>query len=182
MGMKKTGYRRSHKSTIAVVQSALDLTVYLFQVTNNDKNFPKVLRYTLVSDIRNSCLELNKRIAKAIDIKPKHKEEWKYKLKHMRKVKDAFIDIKTLLAVSSSVAKLRKPEFLAELLTKVADDMNTWFNYEKRRNSKLPTKEEYEIQHQKELEWRKVWYSYPRDEEGFMRLQWKQGNLTVYKT
>lgn len=123
MGLVKSGYRRSHKSTIAVISSAQDLTSYLFQITNSDKNFPKVLRYTLVTDIRNTCLTLNKSLAKATQIKAKHKKEWKQKLKHIISARDAFIDLKTLLAISAKVANIKKPEHLAKLLTAVADDM-----------------------------------------------------------
>lgn len=181
MGLVKSGYRRSHKSTIAVISSAQDLTSYLFQITNNDKNFPKVLRYTLVTDIRNTCLTLNKSLAKATQIKAKHKKEWKQKLKHTMSARDAFIDLKTLLAISAKVANIKKPEHLAKLLTAVADDMSTWINHEKRINANLPSKKEYDKKHAEEIAWRKAWLSHPRDENGFMHLQWKHGNFIVEK-
>lgn len=49
-------------SGISVVILAEALTSHLFKITANEKQFPKAYRYTLVSQIRNTCLDLNRHI------------------------------------------------------------------------------------------------------------------------
>lgn len=135
--------RQNPRSPMSIVISAEEITFYLFQITANDKQFPKALRYTLSSDIRNTCLKLNKSIHKAMSARPMFKEDVPKRNKRREKVYDRIIELKSLIMIAYRVAYIKNLEHLATLLTKLEDDYDNWKKNDHRRNKDLPSYEEY---------------------------------------
>lgn len=84
--MSRPRYMLHRNSTLSIVVDVENLITYIYQITNNEKQFPKTYRYTLVSDLRNTCLDLYKNIYKAISINLRHKKDLKRKQKFQKKV------------------------------------------------------------------------------------------------
>ena len=72
--MSKPNYLRKGDAPASILIKAENFVIYLFNITNNEKQFPKAYRYTLVSDIRTTALDMHKNITKALSIHPRSKK------------------------------------------------------------------------------------------------------------
>lgn len=171
--MSRPRYMLHRNSTLSIVVDVENLITYIYQITNNEKQFPKAYRYTLVSDLRNTCLDLYKNIYKAISINLRHKKDLKRKQKFQKRVYENIFELKGLLIIATKVAHINNTEFVAKLMSTISESYNKWVRNDIRKNKRLPSKKEYEKSVRERQEYQKAWLSIPRDKDGFIHLQWK---------
>lgn len=172
--MSKPKYLRSEASPASIIVTVEAFVQYIFTITNNEKQFPKAFRYTLTSQLRNECLMLHRNVYAALAVRPRYRKQYKKHLKRQQKVYDNILDIKALLVVATSVAKIQNMEHLTLLLTSVVNSYNRWVKNDRRLYKNLPTKKQFaqdnaerrERSKQRKAEWRAL----PRDAEGFIIL------------
>ena len=140
MGSRYVKRKRSFKS---VTVSSEKLLQYIFRITSNEKQFPKSIRYTIVSDIRNTCIKIHKNIYRAISIRPRYKGEYYRKQKYQQKAYNAILDLKLMIGVSIHIARIKNLSYLGELFSNLIADYNRWIKNDKRRYKDLPTKSEF---------------------------------------
>lgn len=141
MSMPK--YRRKTTSTASIVVSSENLIKYLFRITNNEKQFSKALRYTLNTDIRNTCLKLEKAIYYALSINPRYYEQYKERVKYQKKAYKRLVELKCLIVLAASIANISNMEYLSELYFTASNDFNRWVKNDRKKYSKLPSHELY---------------------------------------
>ena len=141
--MSKPNYLRKADTPNSIVVKVEGLVTHLYKITNNEKQFPKAFRYTLVNDIRNTCLSMHKNVSKAIAIHPRFRKEYKRRKKYQNKAYMDLIDLKSLLIIALDVASMSNPEFVATQMEIVVDAYTKWIKNDKRNFSKLPSKKEY---------------------------------------
>lgn len=131
--MGKPNYMRTNAySPISIVVRIEKLTNYIFEITNSEKQFPKVMRYTLSAELRKICLSMNKHVYRAMAIKPNSKKNIKLRQKYQQKLYNDIIDFKAMSAVAFSTANVKNIEHFSELFNDVADSFNRWVKNDKR--------------------------------------------------
>jgi len=138
-------------SSMSVIVYAEKLTAHLFQVTSNEKQFPKALRYSLSAEIRNTMLKFNEHLYMAAYIRPRKKKDYKLIQKHQRKAKDKLIAAKSLVTLSTNLANFRNLEYLAELYDDTVEAFNHWVRNTNRAYSKFLKKEAMSPEEREEL-------------------------------
>lgn len=142
--MSKPQYlRHTAKSPAGIVVAAEELIKYLFTITNNDKQFPKAYRYSLVTDIRNTCLKLNKHIYRAMAIHPRTQEQYERRRREQLKIYDRIIDLKSLMVIANATVNVKNKENVARLLYDIVEMYNRWVKNDRRLFKNLPTEREY---------------------------------------
>lgn len=174
-------YARKTDAPISITVKIEHFVEYLFQITNNEKQFPKAYRYTLVSDIRNTALSLYKNVNKALAIRPRYRKEYNRRAKFQNKAYNDFIDLKSLIFIALDVLHLRNPEYIAHEFSVIAEGFEKWIKNDKRVYSRLPSKKEYiayrqqqqAIRKAKRVETYKQWRELDtyRDDTGFVLLK-----------
>ncbi|MCM1230102.1 MAG: hypothetical protein NC489_08215 [Ruminococcus flavefaciens] len=129
-----TTTRKSPKSTINKVE---DLVVYVFQITNNDKQFPKAYRYTLVSMLRNVGLTLYVGSFLSCSKTIRSSDDAKMLLDMLQNCYNTLIQLNALLCISSKVANIRNPGHLFELYDMVDESLVQWVKATKRLHKRL---------------------------------------------
>lgn len=172
MSMPK--YMRRNTSPAAIVTHTENLIKYLFTITNNEKQFPKVMRYTISTDIRNTCLKLEKAIYNAMAINPRYRKQYKKRVKYQQKAFKAIVDLKALLVIAVDIASIKNLEYLSTLLNNVIIAHNHWVKNDKKKYSDLPSYKEYMAsQYEKRYRTPPTEFTDPlyRDLEGFIILK-----------
>jgi hypothetical protein len=176
--VSKPNYLRKGDAPASILVKAENFVIYLFNITNNEKQFPKAYRYTLVSDIRTTALNMHKNITKALSIHPRYKKELKQRRKFQQRAYLDIVDLKALLTVAMSTVKITNPEYIALQLDIIIDGYVRWLKNDKRNYRKLPTRKEY-LAHREEiykaraeakLQAKLEWESMDRDIDGFIVL------------
>lgn len=126
--------RKSPKSTINKVE---DLVVYVFQITNNDKQFPKAYRYTLVTMLRNVALTLYVGIYMSCTKRIRSAGDAKTLLDMLHRCYDALVQLNALLCISTKIASIKNPEHLFELYDVADDSLVQWIKATKRLHKRL---------------------------------------------
>ena len=173
--MSKPNYLRKSDSPSSIVVKVEGLVTYLFNITNNEKQFPKAYRYTLVTDIRNTVLSAHKNVSRALAIHPRFKKELKRRKKYQNKAYMDLIDLKALLIVALNTVSISNPEYLALQMEIVLEGYTKWIKNDRRNFSKLPSKKEYYANLTAVREHRRMiraeWDRFERDTEGFVVLR-----------
>lgn len=128
-------------SGISVVILAEALTSHLFKITANEKQFPKAYRYTLVSQIRNTCLDLNRHIYNGCVKKAMTTKEFKRIKKYQKKAYADLIDLKALLVIANNIAQMNNISYVADLYQDTVEAFNRWVRNIKRSSRKIKWKE-----------------------------------------
>lgn len=182
---KKPKYKRSDRPDDSILTAIEDLQYYLFQITANSKNFPKRYRYSVVTDLHNSVINLYHAIYAALTYKPKHQKDVKIARKKQQKAYDALTDMKAAINLATRIhdIKFNNLGHLGRLIHDATDYFNKWMRNSNRRYKALPTKKEYEKtreeQGRKNAEKaaeRKRWNEIPREEDGFIHLHFVNEN------
>lgn len=172
--MSKPKYLRREVAPSSIIIYIEELIKYIFAITNNEKQFPKALRYTLIVEIRKCCLKMYTCAYKAINLKPRYYEQYKKRAKYQRKVFKRIVELKGLLIIALGVANVQNVEYLSELLDKVVEYYNKWVKNDKRMYKNLPLYEDYILARERRLAKKKriqdEWNALPRDEDGFVVL------------
>lgn len=127
-------------SPISIVIAAEHLTAYMFQITNNEKQFPKAYRYTLVQDIRNTLLKLNKHIYNGCSKKPGSMKDIQRMYKFQDKVNEDLIDLKALMMIALEAAHIKNPDEYARLYDTTVTAYNKWVRNNKREEQRVKEK------------------------------------------
>ena len=172
--------RKNNRAASAIVAWAKDLAEYIFAITNNEKQFGKIMRYTLSSELRTCCIKMIENIDIAYSIMPRHKKDYRRRIKYQQKAYEEIIKLNSLIILSYSVASVRNKEQLAKLFTIVLDDYNRWIKTDKRAFKNLPNKKQYrkilEKQKQKAMRTAQLKAAYKvmdKNENGFIILKRK---------
>lgn len=172
--MSKPKYLRRDIAPSSIIVYIEELIKYIFAITNNEKQFPKALRYTLIVEIRKCCLKMYTATYKALNIKPRYYEQYKKRVKCQKKVYKRIVELKGLLIIALGVANVQNVEYLSALLDKVVEYYNKWVKNDRRTYHDLPTYNEYVASRERRLERRKriqaEWNALPRDNDGFVIL------------
>ena len=124
-------------SPISIVVAAEQLTAYMFQITNNEKQFPKAYRYTLVQDIRNTLLRLNKHIYNGCGRKPSTMKDIRRMYKFQNKVNEDLLDLKALMMIAIEAAHIKNPEEYAKLYDNTVTAYNKWVRNNRREEQRV---------------------------------------------
>lgn len=171
--VSKPKYLRSDASPASVVVTIEVLMKYIFTITNNEKQFPKSYRYTLVTDIRNTCLKMHKSAYNALSVKPRYLEQYKKRIKYQQKVYRRLIDLKALLVIATSVVHIQNLEHLSILMNNTFEAYNRWVKNDSRMYKNLLPKDEYFERRDENNRRRKEYLSMERDADGFIILKKK---------
>lgn len=175
--MSKPKYLRHDSSPTSVVVHVENLIKYIFTITNNEKQFPKAYRYTLVADLRKTCLKMEKATYNALAIRPRYREQYKKRTKYQQKVFKHIINVKALITIAAEVANIQNMEHLASLMESVVNAYNRWIKNDKRSYNKLPTKDEFEYDRKQKLlkkkQFDEEFEALERDIDGFVILRHK---------
>lgn len=166
--------RKNAYAPVSIVIRIEELTNYVFRITNNEKYFPKVMRYTLSAELRKCCIDMTKHVYAIISINPRYQKQYTKRIKYQEKLYDDLITFKALVAIAISNANVKNLKYLVELSNNVFDGYSRLTKNDRRKYSNLPTKKEYLKRKQKrEEERRKTLEEYnnmPVDEDGFKIL------------
>lgn len=177
--MSKPNYIRHDKSPISVIIHAESLANYIYQITNNERQFGKVFRYSLSADMRNVATNIVKSISKAVEIRPRYKGEYKRRMKFRLEAYESIVEMKALIRLAKNVANIRNFEHLVRLLDEVITSYKTWASSDARKFKYLPSKKEFYKRLEEQNHYRKMLKaqeeSMKRDEEGFISLRRKAG-------
>jgi hypothetical protein len=177
--MSQPKYMKKEDSGVSILPKVDTLVEHIFRITGSDKQFPKVYRYNLVTIYRNTALQLQCDVHKAVAIKPKYKKMNKKKMKLEDRIYDEIMDMITISATANRVAKLRNPEYIATLLDDILDAYLRWIKNDRRKYRNLPSKKKYQKEMRKNTEKHRreheEWASLNpfRDEDGFVVLKRK---------
>ena len=172
--------RKNNRSVSSIIISAQDLTEYIFTITNNEKQFGKIMRYTLSSELRNCCIKIMENAHIAFSIRPKHKKDYKEYVKYQQKVYKNLVKLNSLIILSLSVASVKNKEQLAILFNAALDDYMRWVKTSKRVYKNLPSEKTYmkRVEKQKRknaqtMRLRAAYKTMEKDENGFIILKRK---------
>ena len=112
--MSKPNYIRHDKSPISVIIHAESLANYIYQITNNERQFGKVFRYSLSADMRNVATNIVKSISKAVEIRPRYKGEYKRRMKFRLEAYESIVEMKALIRLAKNVANIKNFEIELE--------------------------------------------------------------------
>lgn len=175
--MSKPNYLRKGDAPSSIIIKVEGLITYLFNITNNEKQFPKAYRYTLVTDIRNTALDLHKNVSKALAVHPRFKKEFKRRREYQDAAYMNLIDLKSLLVVALNTVSIANPEYVALQMEIVMNGYVKWVRNDKRNYRHLPSKKEYNEYRRALQEKRKLikmeWANLEKDEDGFVVLRRK---------
>lgn len=131
-------------SEAKLIFSSENLVAHIFKITNNEKQFPKAYRYTLVTEIRNACLNYIRYIIRAGSINPKMRKDAKRRTKYYNKARNYLEDVGSLILMANKTLRLQNPEQFAVLFADASDYLAKTYKYSKSQIKRLPTKKEYE--------------------------------------
>ena len=166
------------ESAKAVLDDVEKLVTYMFQITNNQKSFPKAFRYTLTAQIRNCCLKLWRNVYRGCAHRTGRSVDYEEILVCQRKAHRNFMDLKSLMVIASNVANIRNYENMAMLYDSMATSFNIWARSTKRSFRKAQAREQKALEDEKFR--RKILEqarNLKRDEEGFAHLEFADGVL-----
>lgn len=173
--------RKNNRSVGSIIVSAQDLTEYIFTITNNEKQFGKIMRYTLSSELRTCCIKILENAHIAFSIRPRHKKEYNERIKYQQKVYRYLVKLNSLIILSLSVASIKNKEQLSLLFNAALNDYTRWVKTDKRIYKNLPSEKKYKkmIEKQKRknikaLKLKAAYKSMDKDENGFIILKRKQ--------
>lgn len=128
-----TALNRSNvKSPRSTINKIEDLIVYVFQITNNDSQFPKAYRYTLVTNLRNTCIELYVDTFMACSKKLRCSNDAKSLFVMLQQCYTTLTELNALLCISAKIVSIKKPEHLFKLYTDAEESLVKWVKYTKR--------------------------------------------------
>lgn len=170
-------------SAMSVIVWAERLTAHIFSITSNEKQFPKSYRYTLSAEMRNTVLKVNEHLYNAAYIRPKTKQDYKRIQKYQRKARQKLIALKSLITLSTNLARLRNIEYLATLYDDTVDAYNHWLKSTQRAYNKFKKEEALSPEEKAELaKQKRVQYlswkarTMKHDDEGFVVLCPRKSN------
>lgn len=166
--MSKPKYLRKDVSPNSIIMVVENTLGYLFQITNNEKQFPKAYRYTLVTEIRNTCLHMYRSTYKALSIKPRYLEQYEKRSKYREEVYNDILDLNALMIIATKVVTIKNPEYIANMMDELIKSFNRWTKNDKRQFKNLPNEENYRAVYQTKLK-----NKYERDKNGFLILKYK---------
>lgn len=120
----------------AIVVSSEIFTSYVFKITSNEKQFPKSLRYSLIQQFQNACVNLCKHVYDGCNKKPITKQDFKRVKKAQNHVYDDLADIKAIIAIANSNAHLSNYRELSEKYVVLLDNYQKWLRNTARAKSK----------------------------------------------
>lgn len=166
--MSKPKYLRKDVSPNSIIMVVENTLGYLFQITNNEKQFPKAYRYTLVTEIRNTCLHMYRSTYKALSIKPRYLEQYEKRSKYREEVYNDILDLNALMIIATKVVTIKNPEYIANMMDELIKSFNKWTKNDKRQFKSLLPETEYRLSCYKKHK-----PKYDRDENGFIILRYK---------
>lgn len=160
-------------STMSIVVKAESLTSYIFRITTSEKQFPKAYRYTLISQLRNECLDLMKAVYNGCSKRGVSSKDFAIIRKFQEMAYTNLINIKSLLVISQDLAHMHNPKYIAELYDDTVDSFNHWVKNTKRSEKKALWKESLSEDERFEFKMKmlsKKARKMKRDEDGFVVL------------
>lgn len=121
-----------HKSLRTTINIVEELVVYIFQITNNDKQFPKAYRYTLIDTLRNAALTLYTGTFVASSKHTRNSEDARKLLGILNQSYNTIIELNALLCISVKLANIKNPDHLFTLYSAVSDSYIKWIKSIKR--------------------------------------------------
>jgi len=129
----RTGERT--QGDLAVIVKAKEMVIYTLRITNNEKNFPKRYRLSVVNKIQDKAFEIVTCLIEANEIYPRTKAELQYRQMRQRQAMAycrslmAMVDIcKELFSLSSD-----KVAFWAKSVFEVRTLTAAWFKKDEER-------------------------------------------------
>lgn len=166
---------KDHKAPSSIVVSAEAIMVYVFTITKNESQFPKALRYSLISELQKCTLKICKHVYAGNNKKPTTKEDFKLVEKCQAKTYKQMSHLKALINASLKIANMKNFEHMAELYVNLSDAYTRWLHNTRRakaraKKSGVYTKKERRIAYNKNRI-RSQAGRMPHDEDGFIILR-----------
>lgn len=165
------------KSTLSssynIITTVEELVSYIFTITNNERQFPKAYRYTLISEIRLTALKLNKHIYRAASYSTKALSDYERIRTEQERPYDLLIDLKSLIVISMTILNLRNPEHLGKLFDSTVTVFNKWIKNTKRAQKKAIYEASLtpeQILQKKEARLTRIAKSMKHGQDGFVEL------------
>lgn len=171
---------KDHKAPSSIIVTAEAVTEYVFVITKNENQFPKSMRYSVISQLQNECLKINKHVYAGNSKKPRSKEDFKRVEKHQKKTYEHMMNLKALVNVSLKVANMRNFEHMATLYLALAEAYARWVHNTRRQKSKAKRSGLYTKKERKrafeENRIRSIAGLMARDSDGYIILKKREGS------
>lgn len=129
------GQENGRRGDLTVIVKAKEMVIYTLRITNNEKNFPKRYRLSVVNKIQDKAFEIVTCLIEANEIYPRTKAELQYRQMRQRQAMAycrslmAMVDIcKELFSLSSD-----KVAFWAKSVFEVRTLTAAWFRKDEER-------------------------------------------------
>ena len=134
--MKHVAYRSS--GDYDILQKAKELAGYTLRITNNEKNFPKRYRFSVVNKIQDKMLNILDCLVMAYEIYPNSKLEFDKRVLYQKEARAGLRSLMLMVEVAANTFEIKASTFAywTDKTVELKDHVSAWIKADVKRFEK----------------------------------------------